>query len=177
VRQPERDARQGRGAHVSTAVGGGIDVKELTPADLVLVDAHLPLSRLDGAQTYLIAWDGDLPVGHAHVAWSGTTLGIPEVQDVFVSEAHRRRGVGRALTLAAEHVAAERGHHRLSLSFGIANDAARKLYEALGYRRADLEPQRIQGTIVIRGRRVQVDDTLVYLIKEIDVDSARASSS
>jgi GNAT superfamily N-acetyltransferase len=116
-------------------------------------------------------------VGHAHVAWSGTTLGIPEVQDVFVPEAHRRRGIARALALAAERLAAERGHARLSLSFGFANEAARILYETLGYRRADLEPQRVQGTIVIRGRRVQVDDTLVYLIKEIGVDSGRARSS
>jgi GNAT superfamily N-acetyltransferase len=149
----------------------------LTPDDAGVVDAHLPLSRLDGAETYLVAWNGEVPVGHAHVAWNATTLGVPEVQDVFVAEAHRRRGVGRALALAAERLAAERGHKRISLSFGLANDAARSLYEGLGYRRADLEPQRVQGTIVIRGRPVQVDDTLVYLIKEIGVDSGQARSS
>ena len=44
------------------------------------VDARLPLHRLDGAQTYLVAWDGDEPVGHAHIAWHGTKLGIPEVK-------------------------------------------------------------------------------------------------
>jgi ribosomal protein S18 acetylase RimI-like enzyme len=99
------------------------------------------------------------------------------VQDVFVPEAHRRRGIGRALALAAERLAAERGHDRISLSFGIANDAARNLYESLGYRRAALEPQQVRGTIVIRGEQVPVDDTLVYLTKEIGVDSGQARSS
>jgi GNAT superfamily N-acetyltransferase len=143
----------------------------------VLVDAHLPLSRLDSAQTYLVAWDDGDPVGHAHVAWAGTTLGLPEVQDVFVPEAHRRRGIGTALMLAAERLAEERGHDHICVGFGIANDAARNLYESLGYSRADLEPQRVKGTIVIRGKQVQVDDTLIYLIKETGVDFGRARSS
>ena len=131
------------------------------------MDANLPLSRLDSQQTYLIAWEDELPVGHAHIAWTGTTLGIPEVQDVFVPKRHRRRGIGTELTRAAERLAAARGHGQISLSFGIANDGARRLYERLGYRRSELEPQRVKGTIQIRGRPVEVDDTLVYLLKEI----------
>jgi ribosomal protein S18 acetylase RimI-like enzyme len=96
-----------------------------------------------------------------------TTLGVPEVQDVFVPERHRRQGIGTELTRAAERLAEARGHKRISLSFGIANDGARRLYEQLGYRRADLEPQRVQGTILIRGEPVDVDDTLIYLVKQI----------
>jgi GNAT superfamily N-acetyltransferase len=167
VRQPERDARQGGRPDLPAQDGGGIDVRELTPGELELVDSHLPLSRLGGEQTYLIAWDGDRPVGHAHVAWVNTTLGVPEVQDVFVPEGHRRQGIGSELTRAAERLAAARGYERISLSFGIANDGARRLYERLDYRRADLEPQRVQGTILIRGKPVEVDDTLIYLVKEI----------
>jgi ribosomal protein S18 acetylase RimI-like enzyme len=89
------------------------------------------------------------------------------VQDVFVPESHRRQGIGTALTQAAERLAAARGYERISLSFGIANDGARRLYERLGYSRAELEPQRVQGTIIIRGKPVAVDDTLIYLVKEI----------
>ena len=48
------------------------------------VDAHLPLNRLDQwrteGTTYLIAWDGEIPVGHAHIAWRGTHLSLPEIQ-------------------------------------------------------------------------------------------------
>ncbi len=124
-----------------------------------------------------MAWEGDRPVGHAHVAWSNTTLGIPEVQDVFVAERFRRRGVASTLTRAAERLAAERGHRSISLSFGVANEAAQRLYEGLGYRRADLAPQRIRGTILIRGRPVDIDDTLIYLVKDLDVDFSRARSS
>jgi GNAT superfamily N-acetyltransferase len=132
-----------------------------------LVDAHLPLSRLDGAQTYLVAWDGDLPVGHAHVAWTATKLGVAEVQDVFVSEGHRRQGVATALARAAESLAAARGHSRISLGCGIGNEDARRLYESLGYRDAGIDLERVAGTIVIRGAPVEVDDTLVYLIKDL----------
>ena len=124
-----------------------------------------------------MAWEAGTPVGHAHIAWSNTTLGIPEVQDVFVTERFRRRGVASELTRAAERLAGERGHRAISLGFSVANDAARRLYEGLGYRRADLEPQRVHGTIVIRGRPVHIDDTLIYLVKEVDVDSDPARSS
>jgi RimJ/RimL family protein N-acetyltransferase len=167
VRQPERDARQGGRADLPAQDGGCIDVRELTPGELELVDAHLPLSRLGGEQTYLVAWEGDLPVGHAHVAWANTTLGVPEVQDVFVAESRRRRGIGTELARAAERMAAARGHHRISLSFGLENDGARRLYEGLGYKRAELEPQRIRCTILIRGKPVEIDDTLIYLVKEL----------
>jgi ribosomal protein S18 acetylase RimI-like enzyme len=124
-----------------------------------------------------VAWEGAIPVGHAHVAWSNTTLGIPEIQDVFVTERFRRRGVASELTRAAEKLAATRGHRKISLSFGVANEAARRLYERLGYGRAELAPQRIHGTIIIRGRPVDVDDTLIYLVKELDVDSGTPRSS
>jgi GNAT superfamily N-acetyltransferase len=139
------------------------------------VDACLPLHRLGGHDTYLIAWDDDEPVGHAHIAWHGSRLGLPEVQDVYVLPDQRRRGVASALALAAERMAAERGQPRISLSFGIANDAARRLYQKLGYRDADVEPERVTGTIVIRGQPTEVDDTLIYLVKDVDSGSSRSS--
>ena len=118
-----------------------------------------------------------MPIGHAHVAWRDTTLGIPEVQDVFVAEPFRRRGVASELTRAAERLAKEGGHDRISLGFSLANEGARRLYEGLGYRPADLEPQRIHGTILIRGRPVAIDETVIYLVKELDVDSGPPRSS
>jgi GNAT superfamily N-acetyltransferase len=177
VRQPERDARQGRGADVPAQDGGGIDIRELTEAELASVDARLPLHRLGNAQTYLVAWDGDEPVGHAHISWQGTTLGAPEIQDVFVPEDLRGRGIGTELSRAAERLAGERGHDRISISASVANEGALRLYRRLGYRDADLEPQHVAGTIVIRGQPVEVDDTLIYLVKEVAVDSDRSRSS
>ena len=80
------------------------------------MDAALPLHRLDGAGTYLVAWDGDDPLGHAHFAWGGTRLGVPEIQDVYVLPDRRREGIATALTGAAEALARTRGHDRFGES-------------------------------------------------------------
>jgi ribosomal protein S18 acetylase RimI-like enzyme len=108
-----------------------------------------------------------VPLGHAHISWTRTKLGVPEIQDVFVRENVRRRGVATALAHAAERSAAARGHSRISLSYGIANDAARRLYEGLGYRSAGLEPERVRGVVRLRSGPVEVDDTLIHLVKEL----------
>jgi GNAT superfamily N-acetyltransferase len=141
------------------------------------VDAGLPLHRLDGAQTYVVAWDGDEPVGHAHVAWTGGEIGVPEVQDVFVVEERRRQGVATALMEQAERLVASRGHRQLGIGHGIDNEPARRLYERLGYRDAGHPPKRVHGSMLIRGRPVDVDDTIVYLVKDLPVDFDRSRSS
>jgi GNAT superfamily N-acetyltransferase len=161
-------ARQRRSADALAQDGGGIDVRELTDEEIPRVDAVLPLHRLDVAQTYLVAWDGDEPVGHAHIAWAQTKLGVPEIQDVYVLPEHRRRGIASALNHAAERLAAERRHDRISLSYGIDNLPARSLYERLGYADAGIPLQRLHETITIRGEPVEIDDTLVYLVKPLD---------
>ena len=131
------------------------------------MDARLPLHRLDSVGTYLVAWDGDDPVAHAHVAWTGTKVGVPEIQDLFVLPKRRRKGIATELSRAAEHLAAERGHDRISLGFADDNVPARRLYEQLGYRDAGLPPERHLGTIVIRGHQVELDDTVIYFVKEL----------
>ncbi len=140
------------------------------------VDARLPLHRLEGAQTYLVAWLGEDPVGHAHVAWTETKLGVPEIQDVFVEPRFRRKGVATALSRYAEREAVRRGHARISLSVGIANDTARRLYDRVGYGDAGIEPERVQGTITIRGEPFAVDDTLLYRVKELPAIRPLAST-
>ena len=147
-------------------------VAELRPSEVRLVDRQLPLSRLDqhaeGNSTYLIAWDDDAPVGHAHIAWHGTHVGVPEIQDVFVLAEHRRRGIATLLTQAAEDEARRRGWERISLSVSAdGNLPARTLYEGLGYRDTGDAPVRALGTITLRGRQVEIDDTLVYLAKPL----------
>jgi GNAT superfamily N-acetyltransferase len=147
-------------------------VRELTPADLDVVDAHLPLNRLDqyrrDGSTYLIAWEGERPVGHAHIAWRETHLGLPELQDVFVLPERRRSGIATELSREAERTAARRGFDRISLSVSAeGNEPAKRLYEALGYRDAGVEPVRVLGTITLRGKPFEVDDTLVYLVKTL----------
>jgi hypothetical protein len=64
------------------------------PSDVAYADQFLPLSRLTErtgrGSTYLVAWDGEEPIGHAHIAWTGTHLSVPEIQDVFVSPGGRQ---------------------------------------------------------------------------------------
>jgi GNAT superfamily N-acetyltransferase len=55
------------------------------------------------------------------------------VFDVTVDEPHRGRGYGRAAMAFAEDEARRRGIGRVALYVGSRNDAARRLYESLGY--------------------------------------------
>ena len=149
-----------------------VTVTELQEVDIEEVDRHLPLSRLDQqareGSTYLIAWEGDRPVGHAHIAWDRTHLALPEIQDVFVLPERRRLGIASQLTRAAEEEARSRGWDRISLSVSRSdNQAAAQLYAKLGYADAGVEPVRMLGQIMLRGKPFDVDDTLVYLVKEL----------
>jgi GNAT superfamily N-acetyltransferase len=147
-------------------------VAALRPSEVETVDRHLPLNRLDHylehGSTYLIAWDDDRPVGHAHIAWQRTHVGVPEIQDVFVLPERRRQRIATALTRAAEDEVRRRGWDRASLSVSDqGNEPARNLYESLGYRDTGCAHVRVRGTITLRGREVEVDDTLAYLEKHL----------
>jgi GNAT superfamily N-acetyltransferase len=146
-----------------------IEIRPLEPGEVETVDAVLPLHRLGrgGESTYLVAWDGDAPVGHAHIAWDETELGLPELQDFFVLPDRRNGGIGTQLTHAAERLVAERGYDECSIGVSASNAGARRLYEGLGYRAVDTPPKRVVGAIEIRGEPVEVDDTIVFLTKPL----------
>jgi GNAT superfamily N-acetyltransferase len=149
-----------------------VTVTELKPNEVATVDRHLPLSRLrqpaEEHSMYLVAWEDARPIGHAHIAWTGTHLGFPEIQDVFVLPEERRRGIATQLTHAAEEEARARGWNSISLSVSQeGNPAARLLYAKLGYADAGADPVRVLGPIMLRGRPFDVDDTLVYLTKHL----------
>jgi len=59
---------------------------------------------------------------------------LPYVASLAVSTADRRRGLGRRMMRAAEAAAREWGHRDVFLEVGSCNDAARRFYEAVGYR-------------------------------------------
>src|SRR5215218_4319206 len=101
-----------------------IDVRELDEQEFACVDDALPLHRFDGwtaGSTYLVAWDGSAPIGHVHVAWEGTELELPELQDMYVLPERRSQGVGTLLARAAERLVSSQGHERCSLSVSEAN--------------------------------------------------------
>jgi ribosomal protein S18 acetylase RimI-like enzyme len=139
-----------------------IVVRPLAPEELVVADARLPLHRLDVGGLYLLAWEGEEPLGHAHVEWTEP----PEIQDVWVLPERRGEGIGTALTRAAEREAASRGHDRIEITVSVRNPGARRLYERLGYTQKS-EPYPVTGPIMIRGEPVEVDDVLVRLAKPL----------
>jgi ribosomal protein S18 acetylase RimI-like enzyme len=151
-------------------------IRELGPDEIERVlAAGLGLERLPlkAGDLYLVAWEDDAPLGHAHIALREP----PELGDVEVLPEHRRRGVGTALARAAEHTVAARGHDRLRLTVSATADAPRALYRRLGYGDCGVAPRRVQGTIQIRSGPLDVDDTLLTWEKRLAVDSAPPRSS
>ena len=141
-----------------------VQVRQLSSDEIDRVAAVLGLARLDqGDGFYLVAWDGDEPLGHAHLALTDP----PELQDVEVRPEHRRRGVATALTTAAEVAASARGFERLRLHVSVGNDAAQAVYRRLGYGDTGIPPRRVQGTIQLRNGPLEVDDTLLTWEKVI----------
>lgn len=135
-------------------------IRELDESEVATVAAVLGLARLyQGDGVYLVAWDGETPLGHVHL----TAGEPPELQDVQVAEAHRRRGVARALIEDAASRCRARGDDRLRVEVSVENDAARALYGALGFRDAGIAPRRVVGTVEIRTGTIEVDDTLLTL--------------
>jgi len=56
--------------------------------------------------------------------------------DLFVDPAHHRRGVASdALRTVMDHLAGDRGHHRITIDPCVANVAAVACYEGVGFRR------------------------------------------
>jgi ribosomal protein S18 acetylase RimI-like enzyme len=140
------------------------EVSPLAPEQADRVAAVLGLARLDqGDGFYLVAWDGEEPAGHAHLALTDP----PELQDVEVVARYRRRGVGSALTAAAEAEALRRGFDRLRVTVSVDNAAAQALYRTLGYGDAGLPPRRVSGTVMIRTGPLEVDDTLLTWDKRL----------
>ena len=137
-----------------------------------VIAAGLGLARLprgDGS-FYLVAWEGDEPLGHAHLALTNP----PEVQDVEVLEPHRGRGVAKALLAAAAEEAAARGFHRLTITVSTSKPDVEQLYRRLGYEDAGVPLLHVSGTVQIRTGPLEVDDTLRTL--SISLDAVRRTS-
>jgi len=142
-----------------------IEIRIMTADEVEVVDRHLPLDRLDQpGGDWLVAWDDSEPVGHAHLDWRSDP---PQVQNVFVGESHRRLGIASRLSEAAEALVRERGYDRIALDVDVENEAARALYEKLGYGELGTPPRRKHGTILLRGKPFSFDVMLIDLVKEL----------
>jgi ribosomal protein S18 acetylase RimI-like enzyme len=134
------------------------EIRRLADIEIESVAAVLGLARLyQGDGFYLVAWQGEAPLGHAYLALTNP----PELQDVAVRPEFRRRGIASGLVARAEDEARDRGFDRLRLGVGADDAAAQAWYRRCGYGDAGLAPKRVKGTIAIRTGLIEVDDTLL----------------
>ena len=132
--------------------------------------------QLAGLSTYLVAWAGRVPVGHLNLRRvSGepevaAVLGeVPEINALGVWPPERRNaGIGSALVLDAERRVREAGGARVGLGVAVDNEAARRLYERLGYH--DWGHGTVDSSYPAStddGREVVFLETLHYLVKSL----------
>ncbi|RFP16394.1 MULTISPECIES: GNAT family N-acetyltransferase [unclassified Duganella] len=94
----------------------------------------------NGESILFIAHDGAEPIGFTQLypSFSSVSLGrIYVLNDLFVNELGRRKGVGAKLLTAAADFARAVGAIRLALSTSNTNTTAQALYEAEGWERDD----------------------------------------
>lgn len=106
------------------------------PSDTSLLASVERLIGEPGAEYLLGAPDGGPAAGvvqqrYRHSIWTGSDDAW--LEDLYVTEAARGTGLGRALTEFAIERARERGCGRIQLDVNTANGPARRLYESLGF--------------------------------------------
>lgn len=94
---------------------------------------HEVTSELQGNHSLLFLLYEDAPVGFA---WLREHATEGEIEPIGLAPAHQRRGLGRALLLAALWHLAERGLTRARVGVWRQNEAAIHLYQDTGFRRA-----------------------------------------
>jgi GNAT superfamily N-acetyltransferase len=96
----------------------------------------------------LLALESGRPVGYAGLAYSFSLFTAAPtliVDNLFVAERTRGRGIGRRLMAAAAARARERGCRRVELTVAPGNAAARRFYQALGFVAIEEAPLRLAG--------------------------------
>lgn len=95
----------------------------------------------DGALIYLIAWIEHTPVGHGMLLWNGPTGSpkqhidqlCPYVEDLWVRNDLRSRGIGARILAEMAMLAIAHGYRAVSLSVGVDNRRAIDLYRRMGF--------------------------------------------
>jgi GNAT superfamily N-acetyltransferase len=127
-----------------------------------------------GQRITLLATDQDMFVGYGSLLWSSCYApfreqGIPEIQDLVVSESRRRQGIATALVVALEKCVQDRGQKQVGLGVGMYTDYgnAQRLYIKRGYI-PDGRGLTYKYLPACGGVSLRVDDDLLlWLIKQL----------
>ena len=100
---------------------------------------EMALLRMD-TETVFVAQAGDALIGFLCAQLLKSicySVFYVEITELFVEEAYRKQGAGRALIQAAENHYREKGIHDFQLFTGGENENAQQFYQRMGYRRND----------------------------------------
>ncbi len=91
-----------------------------------------------GESALFIAYSGAVPVGFTQLYPSFSSVSLARIfvlNDLFVSECARKKGVAKKLINAATEYAKSLGAVRVSLSTSVSNQTAQAVYESSGWKR------------------------------------------
>ena len=128
-------------------------------------EIHVIIAASDGAQ------DENFPVGQAAIHWNGkpTHPQIPDIQSVRVRADFRGQGLGSRLLSECEKLITARGHAQVSLSVALDNNAARRLYERLGYNVVGAPYCDVWFYADAAGKSVRVEETVRDMVKNLNL--------
>jgi len=160
-----------------------IKIKKAKQSNLKLLNKYLAVKSVPkfhedkyqqqktGDNIWLIAWEGEIPVGHIQLRFNGSTS--KEVQDKIKNCAHieslgvaakfRRRNIASKLIKFSEKLAKEKGFKKVGLSVETDNEFLKNLYMRRGYR--DWKKGAVIESWEERGK--QINEKCVYLIKNL----------
>ncbi|MFA6602672.1 MAG: GNAT family N-acetyltransferase [Candidatus Shapirobacteria bacterium] len=157
-----------------------------TPEDIVILNKELHLwgpenyheQRLErqnkGETTWLNGWEGNSPVGHIEIEWSGSRYkqiqkwikNCPNLDAIGVKEEKRSQGIGTKLIAEAEKLIKERGYGASGLCVSLENKGAIRLYEKLGYKDWGKGDFGISWTKFEKdGKTEEIREECTYLVK------------
>lgn len=130
--------------------------------------------NLSSRRITFVAVDGAMTAGYVNVIFQSDYQffkdnNIPEINDLYVTPAYRKKGIGGKLLSACEKYAKEHGYHKIGLGVGLYRDygSAQRLYTRNGYG-LDGNGLMYLNKPVEPGRTVTVDDELLlYLYKQL----------
>lgn len=125
-------------AYALDPMGNGV------PLSVDVLDRLIPGLRAHPTTLVLLAFVGERVVGIATCFIGFSTFAaspVINIHDLCVVDAHRGRGIGRALLQAVENAAMDRACTKVTLEVLERNHRARNLYERFGFAPAVYRPE------------------------------------
>jgi GNAT superfamily N-acetyltransferase len=159
-----------------------ISIRPCQERDIALLRGHtsVPEQRFErqqrGDSTFLVAWDGDVPVGSGEIRWIGCAApeihehypDCPELNGLNVWPSERRsQGIGTALITAAEDLARDRGRREFGMGVVDTNPRAAALYLRIGYQETGLDYLDRYHYTDSDGVRHDIADPARFLVKPL----------